>query len=90
MKVLAAKSYLNLCDSMDCSPPGFSIHGILQARIVEWVAMRCSGDLPDPGIEPVSPMSPASAGRFFSTRPPGKPICILSILKMDNSIFMGM
>ena len=28
-----------LCDSMDCSPPGSSVHGILQARILEWVAM---------------------------------------------------
>ena len=42
MKVLAAKSCLNLCDSMDCSPPGFSVHGILQARIVEWVAIPSS------------------------------------------------
>ena len=28
-----------LCDPMDCSPPGFSVHGILQARILEWVAL---------------------------------------------------
>ena len=33
-----------------------------------------SGDLPDPGIEPVSPASPALAGKFFITEPPGKPI----------------
>ena len=31
------------------------------------------GDLPDPGIEPVSPTSPAFAGRFFTSEPPGKP-----------------
>ena len=31
-----------LCDHMDCSPPGFSLHGILQARILEWVAMPFS------------------------------------------------
>ena len=31
------------------------------------------GDLPDPGIQPMSPVSPASAGRFFTTEPPGKP-----------------
>ena len=37
---LVAQVYLNLCDPMDCSPPGFSAHGgILQARILEWVAM---------------------------------------------------
>ena len=33
------KRWLTLCDPMDCSPPGSSIHGILQARIVEWVAI---------------------------------------------------
>ena len=130
-----------LCDPMDCSPPGSSIHGILQARILEWVAMpsprvtntwtaltmwpgqesfnphsdptrhclllfSCSGlidssenpwavahqaplsvefprqeywsglpfpssrDLPHPRIELVSP---ALAGRFLTTEPPGKP-----------------
>ena len=44
-----------LCDSMDCSPPGSSVHGILQARILEWVAMPSSGDHPNPGIELRSP-----------------------------------
>ena len=39
---------------MDGSPPGFSFHGILQARILEWVAMPFSGDLPNSGIEPMS------------------------------------
>ena len=33
-----AQSCLTLCDPMDCSPPGSSVHGILQARILEWVA----------------------------------------------------
>ena len=36
-----------LCNSTDCSPSGSSVHGILQARILEWVAMSSSGDLPD-------------------------------------------
>ena len=58
---------------MDCSPPGFSVHGILQARILEWVVMPSSGDLPDPGIELEFPPSPALAGRFFTVEPPGKP-----------------
>ena len=48
-----------LCDPMDCSPPGSSVHGILQARILEWVAMPSSPDLPDPGMEPASPVSSA-------------------------------
>ena len=36
------QSCLTLCDPMDCSPPGSSVHGILQARILEWVAMPSS------------------------------------------------
>ena len=44
-----------LCDPMDCSPPGSSVHGILQARILEWVAFPPPGDLPDPGFKPGSP-----------------------------------
>ena len=54
MCVLVTQSCLTLCDPMDCSPPGFSVLGIFQARILEW---PCSppGDLPDPGIEPDSP-----------------------------------
>ena len=67
-----ARSCLTLCDSMDCSLPGSSVHGIFQARILEWVANSFSGDLPDLGVEPMSPESPALAGRFFTTEPPGK------------------
>ena len=40
--VKSLQSCLILCNSMDCSPPGSSVHGILQARIVEWVAMPSS------------------------------------------------
>ena len=57
-----------LCDLMDCSPPGLSVHGILEARILEWVAMLSSrGSLPNSGIEPTSLVSPALAGGFFTT-----------------------
>ena len=53
---------------MDCSPPGSSVHRILQARILEWVAIPSSkGDLSNQGIEPTSLMSPAQAGKFFTT-----------------------
>ena len=45
----------NSCDPIDCSPPGSSVHGISQARILEWLAISFSRDLPDPGIEPQSP-----------------------------------
>ena len=49
-----ALSCPTLCDPMDCSPPGSSIHGISQARVLEWLPFPSPGDLPDPGIEPVS------------------------------------
>ena len=52
---------------MDCSPLGSSIHGILHPRILEWVAVPFSRDLPNPGIEPTSLTSPAMAGGFFIT-----------------------
>ena len=54
---------LALCDPMN--PPGSSVHGILQARILERAAIPPSGDLRDPGIEPMSLRSPALAGGFF-------------------------
>ena len=44
-----------LCDRIDCGPPGSSIHGILQVRTLEWVAISFSRDLPSPGTEPRSP-----------------------------------
>ena len=40
--MLVIQSCLTLCDPMDCNPPGFSVHGILQARILEWVAIPFS------------------------------------------------
>ena len=43
VKVLVAQSYQTLCDSMDYTLPSSSVHGILQARILEWVAMPFSG-----------------------------------------------
>ena len=53
---------------MEHSPPGSSVHGILRARILEWVIISLSRDLPDPGIEPVSPALVDS----LITVPPGK------------------
>ena len=60
--MLSCFSHVRLfCNARDCSPPGSSVHGILQARILEWV-------LPDPGSEHASLMSPALADGFFTTR----------------------
>ena len=44
---------------MGCNPPGSSVRGILQARILEWVAISFSRGSSDPGIEPASPVSPS-------------------------------
>ena len=61
------------CEPMDCSPPGFSVHGIIQEEYWSGLPFPCPGGLPDPGVEPTSPASPALAGRFFTSEPPGKP-----------------
>ena len=55
------------CDPVDCSPPGSSVHGILQARILEWAAMSSSRDLSPSGIETETLMSPVLTGSFFTT-----------------------
>ena len=57
------------CDPMDYGPPGSSIHGISQARIIEWIAISTPGA----GIVLAPLASPALADRFFSTVPLGKP-----------------
>ena len=55
---------------MDCSPPGSSVHGILQAGILEWVAISFSRDLPNLGIKPGSAALETDA---LPTEPPRKP-----------------
>ena len=55
------------------SLPGSSVHGILQARILEWVAMPLLGELPIPGVEPASPLLPALKADSLPTESPGKP-----------------
>ena len=63
---------------MDCSPPGFSVHGSFQVRILEWVTIPDPGDLPDPGIKPTSPASPALEADSLPTEPPGKHVkCLM-------------
>ena len=61
------QSYPTLCHPLDCSPSGSSVHGILQARILEWIAMLSSRGSFQPRIELKSLLSPALAGRFFTT-----------------------
>ena len=49
LKVLVTQSCLTLCDPMDCSPPGSSVHWILQARMLEWVAISFSRGISSAG-----------------------------------------
>ena len=69
---------------MDCSPPGFSDHGISQASILGWVAISFSRGSSDPGIESLPPVSPALAGGF-TAEPPGKPRSPADLLLAHNN-----
>ena len=64
MRVLVsvAQLCLTLWDPMDCNPPGSSIHGIFQAKILEWVVISFSGDLLNPEMEAGSHI----AGKLFT------------------------
>ena len=67
-KVLVAQSCPTLCDPMDYRPPGSSVHGILQARILEWVPIPFSrGSFPR-----IEPGSPALQADSLQSKPPGK------------------
>ena len=65
MKIKVPKSYPTICNPMD-----YIVHGILQARILEWVAIPSPGDLPNPGI---AFRSPALQVDSFLTEAPGEP-----------------
>ena len=74
--IMCAKSLqscLTLWDTMDSSPPGSSLHGSLQARILEWIAVASSRGSSRPrdqtGLSCI-------AGGFFTAKPPGKPLLI--------------
>ena len=56
------------------SPPGSFVHGVFQARILEWVAIPSPVDLPNLGIEPASP---PLAGGLFTAEPPGNPLSVV-------------
>ena len=62
--MLVTQLCLTLCNPTDCSLAGSSVHGILQARILEWFAISSPEDLPDPGIEPWSPALQADSLPF--------------------------
>ena len=60
---------LALCDPIDCSPPDSSVHGILQIRILEWVAISSSRGSSQPRNRTWVSWVSCFAGRFFTTQP---------------------
>ena len=69
---------------IDCSLPGSPVHGIFQARILGVLPFSSSGNLPDPGIEPASLVSPALASGFFTARSTGEKQCYKNNEWQDN------
>ena len=84
--MLLLQSYLILSDPMDCNPASSSVHGILQARILELVAVPSSRASPNPGIEPISLTSNLHwQASSLSLMPLGKPNWILDCIKTNMS-----
>ena len=95
VKVLVAQLHLTLCDPMDWGPPGSSLHRLVQARILEWVAIPFSRvwatreaprilewvASPNPGIEPRSPALHADSS---PSEPPGKASCMLRLPRSSS------
>ena len=80
---MCSQSYITLCDPMDCSPPGSSVHGIFQARILEWVAISSSREPFPPRDQTCITSASCIAGRFFIAEPLGKPQNML-MQKLNN------
>ena len=79
MKELVVQSCRTLCDPMDYSPPGFTVHGILQARILKLIAFPSPGGLPDPGMEAESPALQADSL-------PSEPLSVYTLL--NNQMYL--
>ena len=81
-----------LCKPTDCSPTDSSVHGILQARILEWVAVCSPGVLPNPGIENRS-LALQPDFFFLPSEPPGKPLkvylCQYIIQECSLTAYLG-
>ena len=84
---LVTQSCPTLCDPMDCTRQGSSVHEILQARILEWVAMPSSRGSSQQGIEP---RSPALQSESLLSEPPRKPMNIgVGSLSLLQGIFQS-
>ena len=95
LRAKSLQSCPTLCDPMTCSLPGSSVHGILQES---WSGLPCPSpeDLPDPGIEPASPVPPALQVGSLPLQPPGKPfqrfpsVCSLhSTVSSHGALFLS-
>ena len=73
VRAQSLQSCPTLCDPMDCSLPDSSVHGILQARILEWVAMPFSRGSSQPRNQTQVSCISCTAGRFSTAEPSGKP-----------------
>ena len=62
-----------------CNPMNYTVHGILQARILEWATFPFSKGSPNPGIKPRSPALQADS---LPAEPPGKPVCMLTHVQL--------
>ena len=76
MRTQSLQSCPTLCDPMDCSPPGSSVHEILQARKLGQVAVSSPGDIPDPGIKLVSPAMQADSLPLSHQGSPHASVCV--------------
>ena len=72
--MLSHFSHVQLCNSMDCSPPGSSVHRVPQASILEWVDVSSSRGSTWPRDWTLTSCTPALAGALFTTEPPRKPL----------------
>ena len=80
MKVLVTQLSPTFCDPMDCSPPGFPVHGILQIRVLEWVAMPSSrGNSPNSESEPTGRQCSPKQQAWLSQK-------VKHSLKMDSYV----
>ena len=86
MHAKSLHSCLTLCEPMDCIPPGSSVHGILQARILEWVAMPSSKGYFQHRDRTCISLSPALASGFFTTSATWE--AILPIIAQSFSSFL--
>ena len=88
VKTEPLQSFPTLCNSMNCTPLGSSVHGILQARILKWVVLSSLRGFSHPGIGPLPPVPSALAGGFFTTAPPGKPLGVYILYKSFRKLHL--